>query len=948
MNTFFHFNQRSRRLWLTMLLVSIAIMLPAQTASYTLSGKVLENSGQGEKGKTVPLPFATVSIDKYGLYAITDEEGNFMLKNVPSGKASLHIAYVGKVPIDTVVVIDRNHTSMSFLMREDGFRLKDVVVTASENKSQLATSSVISRTAMDHMQATSLADVLSLLPGGTTTDPNLNNAKSISIRDIDGTDNAYLGTTIIQDGAPMSNNSNLQSMAPTITGSTSAMGGGASPSSGVDGRSIPTDNIESVEVIRGVPSVEYGDLTKGAVIVHSKAGREPWRFNIKTNKNVTNGSLSKGFAISKEGALNASVDYAYNINNPIESYLHYQRLTGKLLYSDNYLQNHWRSNMSLSLYYGKDSRDQNPDDTSSQIASSGKSIGVTLNANGTFSFGDKDMWLKNVKYVLSGSYTGKKSWYEELYTSANASYSGTTTDGEVLANGYGKHVYDAQGNEITNFGTDTLHKATYLPNSYFGRYDLDGKEINLYGKLNASFFKRLGATDNRLLVGLDFKSDGNEGDGKTFDETTPPYRNLSASNSSQRPRAYKDVPYVNQLGLYAEENFSWNIADHNLRAQLGMRWDHVSVAGSVFSPRANISFDIIPHHLTLRGGYGVTAKAPTLLYLYPEKAYFEYININELADESLDDPYFITTTKVYDAQNRNLSIAKNHKAEIGFDANFGKADFSFTFFSERMDNGYALEKTIDSYKPFTWNEYERNADGELELTSAENVLSSYAMPTNNNVSHSHGIEFNLDIARIDAIRTSFNFNGAWIWSKRYSHNYTFYDESGVGASQRYDVAIYEPKMYRHCTERFVTALRATHNIPSIGLVITATMTTIWRDADWYKIGNDSIPIGYISKDNGQAVFFDPGTYTTRQSVTDAGMDYLLRQVDESYRIKESYHPLFGFNIYVTKEIGRYLRASFFANNVFHNYPLASSRRYVGTQYRRGTSFYFGAELSLTF
>ena len=32
---------------------------------------------------------------------------------------------------------------------------------------------------------------------------------------------------------------------------------------GVDMREIPTDNIEKVEVVRGIPSVKYGELTSG-------------------------------------------------------------------------------------------------------------------------------------------------------------------------------------------------------------------------------------------------------------------------------------------------------------------------------------------------------------------------------------------------------------------------------------------------------------------------------------------------------------------------------------------------------------------------------------------------------------------------------------------------------------------------------------------------------------
>ena len=30
-----------------------------------------------------------------------------------------------------------------------------------------------------------------------------------------------------------------------------------------------------IQIVRGIPSVEYGDLTSGAVIINTKAGREP-------------------------------------------------------------------------------------------------------------------------------------------------------------------------------------------------------------------------------------------------------------------------------------------------------------------------------------------------------------------------------------------------------------------------------------------------------------------------------------------------------------------------------------------------------------------------------------------------------------------------------------------------------------------------------------------------
>ena len=86
-----------------------------------------------------------------------------------------------------------------------------------------------------------------------------------------------LGATIIQDGSPLSNNANLQAMHPAVLGNLGALGGTASPGGGLDTRNISLENIESVEVIRGIPSAEYGDLTSGAVLVKSKAGKTPLR-----------------------------------------------------------------------------------------------------------------------------------------------------------------------------------------------------------------------------------------------------------------------------------------------------------------------------------------------------------------------------------------------------------------------------------------------------------------------------------------------------------------------------------------------------------------------------------------------------------------------------------------------------------------------------------------------
>ena len=934
-----------------LLLMCLGASLPvnAQNPSkMTVSGIVYELDANR---KQTPLGFATVALPDYGIGTTSNEQGRYTLEGVPQGKTRLMVQFVGKLAIDTLVHIDRNLT-LNFTLKDEDFKLTEVVVTATNNRAGKSTASNISRQAMDHMQATSLHDLLALMPGGVSQNSDLNNAQQINIRQISGSgtgEEAFnaLGTAIIRDGAPVSNNSNLSAMSPTVSGGASALGGGASPTGGVDVRSISTENIESVEIIRGIPSVEYGDLTSGAVIVHTKAGREPLRVKAKANPNVYQVSMGTGYELGRDkGAINVSADYAYNTGDPKATYRHYQRATGKVMYSNTFFGNSLRSNTSLDFNYGKDTRERNPDDESTQTTSEGRDVGFTLNTNGTWSLNKG--WLQNIRYVVSGSYTDKQSFYETAYGSASAPYSMTTTDGAVLSNVAGKHLYDADGNRITNFGSeDENHYAVFLPSSYLGHYEIDSREVNAFAKLTATLFKQSGKVNNRILIGADFKTDGNVGDGKTFDPTAPPLRSNSSKNSSYRPRRYKDIPFINQFGAFVEENFNWTVGERDLRLQAGLRFDHASVVGSVWSPRFNASFDLLPNVLTLNGGYGVTAKMPTLLYLYPEKAYFEYVNLNELADESIPESerLFVTTTKVYETNNPDLKVARNHKAEVGLSLNLGKMKASVTAFRERLKNGYSLDYTFDTFNTFTYNEYTRDTDGNLVLASSLPVLNSYYTPTNNLNVKTEGVEFDVNVGRIDAIRTSFQLNGAWMRTQSWSDSYDFYDNSGTAASSRTPVAIYEAGAVKSYRQQFATTLRATHNLPQIGFVVTLTAQAIWNQSNWKTYGNDSIPVGYISLDN-KVTMFDEGRYTTTEQLKADGYGYMLQSVNHSNAIKETYSPYFCFNMNITKEIGDLLRVSFFANNMFRSYPRMESKRNPGTYISLNNRFFFGLELAL--
>ena len=123
-----------------------------------------------------------------------------------------------------------------------------------------------------------------------------------------------------------------------------------------------------------------------------------------------------------------------------------------------------RSNTSLDFIYGLDQRKLNPDDEQTKTRSEGQDVGFTLNTNGTWNINKG--WLKTIKYVLSGTYTDKQSFYETVYSSASSPYSMTYTDGAILSNMAGKHVYDQYEYEQYNRrGDQCFNSITVTPAS---------------------------------------------------------------------------------------------------------------------------------------------------------------------------------------------------------------------------------------------------------------------------------------------------------------------------------------------------------------------------------------------------------------------------------------------------------------------------------------------------
>ena len=180
----------------------------AQSEKVNLSGTIQD----AKSGET--LPFVVVNIKDLNLWTTSDINGKFSFKDVKKGEYTLTASCLGYKDYEMKINLSKNIEKYILKLEEQTLALKEVTVTATAGN-KLNSSSSIKKAALEHVQASSIVDVMQLLPGSLTVNPNLNDISKLTIRDVTGKDatNAF-GTAVIVDGAPMSNDANMQTASP--------------------------------------------------------------------------------------------------------------------------------------------------------------------------------------------------------------------------------------------------------------------------------------------------------------------------------------------------------------------------------------------------------------------------------------------------------------------------------------------------------------------------------------------------------------------------------------------------------------------------------------------------------------------------------------------------------------------------------------------------------------
>lgn len=323
-----------------LLLLFLCTIVPAVVSAQRLdvTGRVLI------KDTDKPIGQAVVELPQSGLWAVADTDGNFTVRGVPAGKTRFVVSCLGFVTTETEVDVRTGMGQVRLYAPEDNLKLESVVVTAKEAPNAMATSRTIGGNAIDHLQMVNASDISALLPGGKTVNPDLMKDNVFSLRSGGSTaGNAAFGTAVEVDGVRLSTNASLGD--PT----------------GASTRNLSATNIESVEVVTGVPSAEYGDISSGVVKISTRKGKTPYTVTLSTNPRTKQIAASKGFDLGQNrGVLNSNVEYTRATKNPASPYTSYSR-TGLALNYQNTFAKVLRFNFGVTANIGGMNTEDDPD-----------------------------------------------------------------------------------------------------------------------------------------------------------------------------------------------------------------------------------------------------------------------------------------------------------------------------------------------------------------------------------------------------------------------------------------------------------------------------------------------------------------------------------------------------------------------------------------------------------
>lgn len=937
-------------LLMILLLVSADVMTAQQNrALFSISGKVVD-AKTGE-----PVIGAAVNVEDTGIWAISDENGTFFLPDIRPGDYAVQFSCLGFVDKRLSFVVKKDIPNLTIKLDQNTLALNSVVVTAERDKEGMNTSLKFGANALNHLQMSNVTDISALLPGGKTVNPDLTKDNAVSLRSGGlAAGNAAFGTALEVDGVRVGNNASFGSMSGTGT------------------RNISTENVQSIEVITGVPSAEYGDLNSGMVRINTRKGLTPWNITFAVNPRTYQASASKGIDLMKNrGVLNVSAEWTRATQKLSSPYTSYTRRGFSASYSNTF-KNVLKFEVGATGNIGGMNTKNDPDaykGTWSKVRDN------VLRANTSLTWLLRKSWITNLKLDASVNYNDNRSQDHAYGSSAS--------------------MLPAVHSELAGY-----YLADRLPVSYFSDKVIDSKELDYAASLKYEWFKKSGKRLSKLKAGVQWKANGNVGEGEY-------YKDPSVAANGYRPRPYSQYPFMHNVAAYIEEDYTFPIGKTSLQISAGLRLETLFVKDtdyknvSSLSPRFNAKWKI-SDNLSIRGGWGVSEKLPSFYILYPVQ---KYRDIQTFGFSHGDSSSYVYYTQPYKMLfNENLKWQKNYNAEFGIEAYFLRTSVSLVGFFNKTKNPYTYQNI---YTPFTYNimsvpsgytvpdnpeirvdsqtgqVYMRGSNEEFWTPMATKVTDKTffesQMPGNGDDIYRTGAELIVDFPEIAPIRTKFRLDANYSYTHYIDNtlNWTYrtgWSHTSLSNRSYQYVGIYanggESGTYNGKESHSLNAnLTAITHIPEARIVITCrlemSLLSRFRNLSRYQGKEYAYNVNADGVESIGGSIYDSNNYTairpvkymdengdvhdfTDKEASDPAFANLIIKSGNAYTFsQDGYRAYLSANLSVTKEIGDHVSLSFFANN-FTNSRMYVTSKATGVSAIFTPAFYYGLTCRLKF
>ena len=939
---------------LIILFATIAILTDLAAAEaprgYSVEGVVLEAETQ------TPVIGAVVRIGSDYLWTTTDIDGAFSFVNVEKGGWTVEVSCLGYVSMTAELKVTGDVEGLKYLLYENSLALDEVVVTAQKAKDGLGTSHNLGRDALNHLQLSNTTDIAALLPGGKTVNPDLTAENAFSLREGGSTTgNAAFGTAVEVDGVRLGNNASFGEMG------------------GTDTRSVAVENIESIEVITGVPSAEYGDLNSGMVRINTRKGRTPVNVTFSVNPRTYQASVSKGIDLQEDnGVLNLSAEWARAVKKLISPYQSYTR-TGITLGYTNTFAKVLRFEAGFTGNIGGMNTKDDPDAFTGEFQKERDNV---FRGNTSLTWMLNRSWVTNLKFDASVNFN------DNLFR-------------------YHKYESYASNQPAVHAEQAGYFLAERLPLTYFSDQVTDSKELDFAASLKYNWHKRWDDVKIFLKAGVQWKANGNVGQGEYYEDPA-----LAANG--YRPRPYTEYPFMHNLSVYAEEHLTLPIARTKLEITAGLRMENVFIKNSLynnkttFSPRFNAKWQLTDA-LAIRGGWGITEKLPSYYILYPKQ---EYRDIQTYGFSHGSQTSYIYYTQPYTVvYNPELRWQRNSNSEFAIDAAFADWKISLVGFCNLTKGPYNF---LDVYEPYSYDILQKPADftmpsdpqiivdeqtGMLYIRGAQEeywtpmdvkvtdqTFAKSTMQNNGADVTRAGAELVVEFPEIKPVRTTFRFDAAYTYTKYlneqiaayyqkgWSHTYLpnrSYQYVGLYANGGSSSSVANGKV----THNLDANLTAITHIPQARLIITCRLEmsllrrsrniSQYNGADYAYTINESDnkatggniydgnsytairPVSYMDLDGNVHPFTDA------EAADPAFANLILVSPNAYIFAQDGYGAYMSANLSITKEIGDHVSLSFFANNFTNSRPYVKSMATgMGTIFT--PAFYYGLTCRLKF